>query len=242
MSDPTTEHRRAPGEGADIPAIGHPAHVVDDPAEITPEWMAEGLRGGDVGAVEVTGLRHEPIGTGQMGSSYRFHLEYAADRTTDRAGSATATDPPAPAPASVVVKMVAGDPAGRDVARRGYRKEVGFYSRLAGISRARTPRCWQAAITPDSRSFTLVLADAHPARPGSLAAGCDARQAADAARNLAGLHAPFWNSELLDAEAFWLERPGDAELAFMGELHVIATTEFVERFRDLGSLDLVEDA
>ncbi|MBL7495004.1 phosphotransferase [Frankia sp. CNm7] len=181
--------------------------------------MTAALRGGGAGDVTVTGLRYEPVGTGQMGSSYRFHLEYAGD------GAA------APAPRTVVVKMGAGDPASRDVVRRGYRNEVGFYARLAASVQIRVPRCWQAAISADSRLFTLVLADAHPARAGSQEAGCDVEQAADAVRNLAGLHAPFWNSALLDAESSWLERSDDAARAFMGELHVAATAEFVERYR-----------
>ncbi|OHV31911.1 aminoglycoside phosphotransferase [Pseudofrankia sp. EUN1h] len=189
--------------------------------------MTAALRGGGAGDVTVTGLRHEAVGTGQMGSSYRFHLEYADGGP----GSGGPDDAVSTAPRTVVVKMGAGDPDGRGVVRQGYRKEVGFYAHLAGSVRIRTPHCWQAAISPDSRFFTLVLADAHPARAGSQEAGCDVDQAADAVRNLAGLHAPFWNSALLDAESSWLARSDDAARAFMGELHVAATADFVERYR-----------
>ncbi|ONH32494.1 aminoglycoside phosphotransferase [Pseudofrankia asymbiotica] len=196
--------------------------------------MTAALRGG-AGDVTVTGLRHEPVGTGQMGSSYRFHLEYAAGGPTGAGGSDGGVTT---APRTVVVKMGAGDPADRGVVRQGYRKEVGFYARLAGRVRIRTPHCWQAAISPDSRLFTLVLADAHPARAGSQETGCDVDQAADAVRNLAGLHAPFWNGALLGAESSWLERSDDAARAFMGELHAAATAEFVARYQaELDPLD-----
>ncbi|EFC84118.1 aminoglycoside phosphotransferase [Parafrankia sp. EUN1f] len=233
--------RREPGSGTDVPGVGTAEQIVDDPAEITPAWMTAALRGaggahgaGGAGDVEVRAVSHEPIGTGQIGSSYRFRLEYAPGRDTTAGG--------APAPRTLVVKMGAGDPGGRDVVRRGYRKEVGFYARLARDARIDIPHCWQAAISPDSRAFTLVLADAAPARPGSQEDGCDEAQATDAVRALAGLHASFWNSELLAAEGDWLPRPQDAELAFMAELLVATTKDFGDRFagvldqRDLDTL------
>ncbi len=207
--------------------IGTAAQIVDDPVEITVGWLTAALRAGGVDA-EVVGLRYERIGTGQVGANFRFHLEYA-----DPAAAARRD-----APATVVVKMAAGEPAERDVVSHGYRAEVGFYARLAATARIRTPRCWQAAISADHRSFTLVLEDAAPAQPGSQEAGCDARQAADAVRNLAGLHAPFWNSTLLDAESSWLSAGGDEEADFLGDLLVNATVGFVER---LGSRLTDED-
>lgn len=233
VSDSDSSGGRRPGEGADIPGIGTADQIVDDPAEIDPRWMTAALRGGsagEAGGVEVTGLRHEPIGTGQIGSSYRFHLEYAPGRDTTADGR--------PAPRTVVVKMAAGDPGGRDIVRRGYRKEVGFYAALAGAAQITIPHCWQAAISPDSRAFTLVLADAAPARPGSQEDGCDVTQATDAVRALAGLHASFWNSDALDAESAWLARPADAELAFLADLLVATTGEFAARYE--GALDTAD--
>ena len=40
------------------------------PEEVTPEWLGEVL------GHEVTGFETEPVGTGQMGDSFRFRLEY----------------------------------------------------------------------------------------------------------------------------------------------------------------------
>ena len=57
----------------------------------------------------------------------------------------------------------------------------------------RTPRCWHAEISDDNCSFVLLLDDLAPARPGVQVDGCSVDQAADAVRNLAGLHAPVWN-------------------------------------------------
>nr|MDT0666017.1 hypothetical protein [Micromonospora sp. DSM 115978] len=137
--------------------VGLPAGVVDDPVDVTPEWMTAALRAGGTEAT-VASLHYDRVGTGQIGASYRFHLTYdGATYDSVRGGKG---------PATVVVKMAAGDPAERDIVRRGYQREVGFYGRFAGSLPVRTPRCWQAAISEDGRFFTLVLEDAHPARPG----------------------------------------------------------------------------
>lgn len=74
------------------------------------------LRAGGT-AVEVTGLRYEAIGSGQLGASYRFHLQLAPDH----AGGG---------PATVVLKMGAGPPEVRELISVGYRSEVGFYQRF----------------------------------------------------------------------------------------------------------------
>lgn len=226
----------APAEvvvGKDGP-LGERRHAVDDPADLTPAWMTEALRaglaanissgaaGGPVGGgeIEVVAVRHERIGTGQTGANYRCHLEYADPVAARRAA----------APTTVVVKMGAGDPSGRDLVRRGYRNEVGFYAAIAGRAQINTPRCWQAAITADSRSFTLVLDDAAPATPGSQEDGCGVEQASEVVRNLAGLHAPFWNSADLAAMVSWLAPDTPEGAAFLGALHISATDDFITRF------------
>lgn len=154
------------------------------------------------------------IGTGQIGASYRVSLSYAGD--------------PGDAPAAVVVKMATG--ADRSMTSQGYAWEVGFYRHLAAQVNARLPRCWYAAISPDHTRFTLVLEDLAPCVPGAQAAGCTVARARDAVVNLAGLHAPFWNSALLASGLEWLA-PADADgCAFLGALHRDATETFIERF------------
>lgn len=198
--------------------------IVDDPAEVTAAWMTEVLRAGG-SDVEVTGLRYEPVGTGQTALSYRFHLELASDR----AGHG---------PASVVVKIAGG---GTDVRRRlrpAYRNEVGFYTSFARRALVRVPRCWSAALSADGLRFTLVLEDAHPARAGSQVDGCTLEQAALAVRNLAGLHAPFWNAEGLTEDAGWPVRLDEAGMAFLGKVVIAAAAEFTERYQaELGPSD-----
>jgi hypothetical protein len=183
--------------------------IVDDPADVTPEWLSRVL------GTEVVGLRHERLGGGQLSACYRFHL----DVTTPGA------------PTSVVLKLATGTPAGRARIVPGYRSEVGFYQRFADTARIRAPHCFSATITPDGQCFTLVLADGHPARPGNQLDGCTLPRAEAAIRNLAGLHTPFWQRDDLADGLTWLRRSDEATLTFLAEVFAGATTPFLDRFR-----------
>jgi hypothetical protein len=194
--------------------------VVERPESITPEWLAAVLApAGITGPVRA--VRAEPIGTGQIGASYRLHID----------GDGV--------PATLVAKMAAGDEAARSRVKEGYQKEVGFYTTYASRVRIRTPRCWHAAIADDLCTFTLLLDDLAPAVPGVQADGCSVTQAADAVRNLAGLHAPVWNDPSVFEHGSWL-RPMDAAASeFLGAVLVDATEQFVDRYADeLGAEDV----
>jgi len=196
-------------------ATGAPGpSVVDGPDALTPEWLTAALRGAGTDVI-VSDVRAEPIGTGQIGSTYRLHLRYRGDD--------------ADAPPTIVAKFAGGDPAGRALVAGGFVKEVGFYARLADTVHVRRPRCWYAAISDDTTSFTLLLEDLADARPGVQADGCSPQQALDAVRNVAALHAPRWNdAALLDHD--FLTPSDEASAAFVGELLVGATEEFVSRY------------
>ena len=107
-------------------------------------------------------------------------------------------------PNTLVAKTAAGDRAARERVAAGYRNEVGFYTVFRDRVRIRTPRCWHAEISEDACSFVLLLDDLAPARPGVQADGCTVDQAADAVRNLAGLHGPVWNDPSLCDQRAWL--------------------------------------
>lgn len=207
------------------PSVGGETWVVDAPTEITPRWMTAVLRSGGAD-VEVTGLRFEPVGTGQTAVSYRFHLDLAPGR-------------PGNGPASLVIKMAGGASEVRRRLRMAYRNEVGFYRTFAGRTPGRVPRCWTAAVSEDGLRFTLVLQDAHPARPGNQVDGCTPAQALLAVRNLAGLHAPFWNDQALTRDAPWLIRLDDDGLAYLGRTASAAAVQFTERYQaELSPLDV----
>jgi hypothetical protein len=200
--------------------------VVDDPSALTAQWLTGALASrGHEGTVR--GVSYERIGTGQIGASYRLHLDAIGQL-----------------PATLVAKLAAGSPEARQRVGEGYRKEVRFYSELAGLVAVNTPQCWYAAISDDNQAFTLLLDDLAPAVPGKQSDGCRLEQAVAAVENLAGLHAPLWCDPLLADHAEWLRPMDDATGAFLGELMVGATEQFIERYADRmpGDVDTLRSA
>jgi hypothetical protein len=93
-----------------------PAH----PDAVTADWLSELL------GARVAALRWEPIGTGQVGDSVRFHLTY---------------DLPDAGPATLAGKFPAADETSRGTAAAFglYVKEVGFYRELRQHLDVRAP-------------------------------------------------------------------------------------------------------
>jgi hypothetical protein len=164
--------------------------------------------------VVVRSVAIEQIGTGQTGASYRLALDADA------------------LPPTLVAKTAAGDRAQRERVGPGYRSEVGFYTDFRERVKIRTPRCWHAEISDDNCSFVLLLDDLAPARPGVQANGCSVDQAADALRNLAGLHAPVWNDETLSDQRPWLTAMTADRGAFLGAITENAAEVFTTRYAD----------
>ena len=189
--------------------------------DLTAAWLSEVL------GREVRSVSAEPVGTGQMGASYRLTLDWDG-------------------PATLVAKLAAGDDEARARVSDGYRAEVRFYTELASTVRVRTPRCWYGAVADDNMTFTLLLDDLAPAVPGVQAQGCSAAQATAAVENLAGLHAPRWcdpTLTALGAMAF------DASTApFVGEVMQVGVDQFVARYasrlsdEDVATLHVAADA
>lgn len=175
--------------------------------ELTPAWLSAAL-GRTVGEVAA-----EPVGTGQMGASWRLTLTYEGE-----AG-----------PSTLVAKLAGGDRAARGQVAVGFAKEVGFYNEVASGLAARLPHCWYGAISADQLDFTLLLEDLAPSRPGVQVDGCTVEQATGAVRTLAGLHASTWcDGSLADHDFLAPLDAGTAEL--FGAAFASAVDEFVARY------------
>lgn len=183
-------------------------------ADITPAWLSAALS--TTGAnVEVTRIRAERIGTGQIGLTYRLFVDYAS------AGQG---------PKRMIVKLAADDPLKRRAAAFGYQQEVKFYQRVAPTVDVRAPACLHADISADGSCFTLLLEDLEPARPGVQVHGVGPEEAERALRNAAALHAPRWNDPALvqlDVTDWWGANPED-----VGRVQVDATEDFIEYLAD----------
>lgn len=195
--------------------------VLDDAADLTPAWVSAALATAGV-TVDITAVRTERVGTGQIGTSHRLHITYADPSAAAAAG----------APPTLVAKMAGGDPENRGLVSDGYRNEYGFYTEIAGTVAITTPRCWYAVISEDNTCFVLLLDDLAPAEPGEQVRGCTLAEARLALVELAGLHGPRWcDASLLDIA--WMNRPSAEGSAFYGEVLAGAVTTFNQRFAPL---------
>lgn len=170
------------------------------------EWLTRQLRASGESAT-VIGFRADPIGNGMMAATYRLHLDYSGSEDLG--------------PASLAIKLTAPGERSRRTARNGfgmpgraglYEREVTFYSTFASEVLARVPRPYFAWVSEEGDRLALLLEDVTPARMGNDITGCTLADATEALRNLAGLHAPLWNSPQFDGPGF-LHRPNESDAA-----------------------------
>lgn len=195
--------------------------IPSHPAAIQPDWLTDRLRAsGALSDGRVTEIRWEPIGTGQVGDSARFHLTY------DRAGAG---------PATVAGKFPAEDLNSRGTAAAFglYTKEVGFYREIAPHLDVRVPQVLAAEIADDGVDFVLIFEDLGPARGGNQLASCSIADARAGIRQAAALHGPSWNNPALTGLDLVQPREGQAEQ--VKALYGNAQAIFRERYS--GSLE-----
>lgn len=156
------------------------------PEAIDAAWLTTVLQNAGIDAV-VKAFSANGIGTGQIGDSVRFRLEYA------RAG--------ADAPASLVGKFPAANDASRStgVMLGNYLREVRFYQQLAGKALVQTPRVWFTEVEEATGEFVLMMEDLAPAQQGDQLKGVTLDQARLAMGQAARLHASFWADDGLNA-------------------------------------------
>lgn len=181
------------------------------PDGVTPQWLTAALAQRGIDA-EVSGLRMEAVGTGQLGETRRFHLDYK--------GAV-----PPEAPASVVGKFSSLNDVARETGQSMgfYRAEVMFYRELAGRAGIRTPFVYVAEIDPRTNDFVLLFEDLAPAQQGDQMRGCTLAEARAALSEAARLHAAFWNDTSLVTQD-WCYVPEGAQGFY--------TTELIERSWD----------
>ena len=189
------------------------------PEEVTVDWLADHLPHAPAG------FEWSYVGTGQVGDSVRFTLDYHGG---------------ADGPPSVVAKFPAADETSRATATGFglYRHEVGFYRHVAGQVGMRVPRCHAAKIDEDGGDFILLMEDCGPCEQGDQLAGCTAEQAREVVRQAALLHRGTWGREDLFA-AQWLAPKPEAR-AMLGAAYPQATAVFAERYADALEPELME--
>jgi hypothetical protein len=155
------------------------------PAAIDADWLTAVLQAGGVDAV-VKSFTAKAVGTGQIGDSVRFTLDYA------RAGD--------DAPASLVGKFPSAGEESRNtgVALGNYLREVRFYQQLAPTALIHTPRCYFTDVDEATSEFVLMMQDLAPAEQGDQLTGVSLEQARLVVVEGAKLHASHWGDDGLD--------------------------------------------
>jgi hypothetical protein len=192
------------------------AHI-PRPDDIDAAWLTERLREAGHAAAEVTAVVREKVGTGQIGTCYRYAL------TLDRADDDV--------PRSLIAKFPSDDPLSRatGVQLRNYYREVSFYQHLADSLSISIPRCYYADIVDEGPEFVLLLEDMSPAVQGDQLQGCAPDVARAAVLELVGLQAPSWCREDLTGYD-WLTG-GDGEPAVaINALYAQLLPGFLDRY------------
>lgn len=158
--------------------------IIDHPDLMSVEWLRRHL---GAAADGLTGFSYVPIGTGQVGDSYRLHLDGARDLKT------------------IVAKCSSHDENSRHAAQlfHCYELEVRWYQEFAQHSGVRTPQCYMAEVHPDFDRCVMLLEDVAPATQGDQLAGADVEHVRLGLDELARLHAFRWNDGRLAHHA-WL--------------------------------------
>lgn len=202
------------------------AAAIPAPEDLDAAWFTGVLRQAGHADAAVTAVERRRIGTGQIGTCYRYSLSLAH-------GSGDA-------PTTLIGKFPSADPLSRQtgVQLRNYYREVSFYQHVAPRLGISVPRCYYAAIAGEGPEFVLVLEDMAPAEPGDQIRGCSADVARAAVLELVGLQAPTWCDRSLERYD-WLTGGGadtQPEVS-MVDLYAQLLPPFLDRYGP----DLAED-
>ncbi|MBT4522216.1 MAG: phosphotransferase [Halieaceae bacterium] len=177
--------------------------LISNPERITPQWLTKVLKEqGVLPKGSVTQVSWRVIGTGKMGDNVQFTIGY---------------DHPCNAPATLVAKLPASDETARSMAGSlgAYRREVMFYSELAGQTTMSTPTVYLQMMDQDGMDFVIVMEDLSMAEPGNQLIGETPERAMHAMAEVAKLHAAFHNkTDILERD--YLTR-SDADGAAFGQ-------------------------
>ena len=192
--------------------------IATRPDDFTTSWLEQVLIAPQ-GTLRA--FAHKPLGTGQMCDSFRITLDW-----TGHDG-----------PASIIAKCPSHDEQSRNIAALlgSYAREVNWYRELAGKSHISRPHCYHAEIADNRVDFALLLGDCAPAVQGDQLAGASSDVLTPAVKQLAALHAPFWNKDVA-AEHPWIANDSRALVETM--LPALAEG-FAERYASRLSPDII---
>jgi Ecdysteroid kinase-like family len=234
----------------------HVAHAVPDfsagfpgsPEEMTCNWLTAMFvaHGYDPATCTVESYTNSRIGTGQIGQNHRYALTFAG--TAGTAGTtprSTRTDDLNNLPPSTLVaKFASPDPVSRGtgLAMGIYAKEAAFYRQFAPLlaGKMRIARAWAAEFDATREATLIVMEDLSPAVQGDQMEGCSVATVEQAVRELAALHATFWEHELLQSTEILSSPTEPMRAMILGHLMNEYWPPFIERYADRLTPEMIE--
>jgi hypothetical protein len=193
-----------------------------------PEKFDAGFLAGlfDQPAAALNGFSFTPVGTGQVGDSFRVTLDWAeGDWKEDGL------------PASLVAKCPAADAVSRETARNMhlYEIETQFYAHFGQSCGARVPHVYLADYDATSGDGVLLFEDMAPAVQIAQMDGCTPAQLSATLDEAARLHKSHWNEAGLLRHNFLTYGQQEERRAFVSGLMAAVYPEW--RARYAGRLD-----
>jgi hypothetical protein len=163
-------------------------------SDLTAPWLTAALGPANLNGASVASFAKREIGAGIgiLTELVRLSLHY---------------DRPTVAPTSLIAKFAASSLEARTIAQMYnlYENEVHFYRELAAETPVRTPHCYFVHFDPVTRDVVLLLEDLSEAQLADQLVGCPPDQAAHVVRDMAAMHAFWWEHPRL-AVLPWLHR------------------------------------
>ncbi len=188
----------------------------------------------DQPAEALSGFSFEPVGTGQVGDSYRVTLDWVAAP----AGAA----PLAGVPSSLIAKCPAGDATSRETARNMhlYEIETQFYRRFGESCGARAPKAYLSTYDAASGDGVLLLEDMAPAVQIAQMDGCSVAQLESALAEAALLHKSHWGEGALQQFSWLTYSQQEDRRAFIAALVPAIYPEWRARYEGRLSSDILD--
>lgn len=200
--------------------------MIPNPSTLTTEWLTDALRRENVigDKTSVSSFSLTPLSDAQGITAQQAILEL------------TYSPPESQAPASLFAKFSTTDPEllegmhSYDV----YRREVDFYQRYANPTPLRTPNCYYSDIDPETSACILLLEDLRSWQGGSWLAGCGVAEAELVVRELAKLHAAWWEHPQLASMNY---KPDRASFQRFGRIR----EELMQPYLESTTIDVAPD-
>lgn len=184
--------------------------------DITADWLSQ-LLGSKVSAFSAT-----PIGTGQVGATYRLAL--------------TGTN----VPASIVAKLPSNDALSRATGKSHltYLRESRFYQQFAGKKPMAVPDHLYIAFDEVSHDFTLIMHDLPQHVAGNQLSEPSREEALLAVEAAASIHAAWWGDPMLDG----LDWPNGTKAVppplDVDQLYILFWPAFCDRYGERVNADM----